>query len=86
MADVDRTLVQHVFDVAQQQWVADVKHHSQSDDLQANLEVPERGTLGHTGRLAGYNGGLTQVFSDNTNKEIRLAALGSAWKTVSFPL
>jgi hypothetical protein len=51
VADDDAALMRQVFDVAERQRVADVKHHCQADDLRAGLEVGEEGALGHLTRL-----------------------------------
>ena len=41
MADLDASLVQQVFDVAQRERIADLHHYRQEDDLRACLEVLE---------------------------------------------
>jgi hypothetical protein len=51
LADIDAALVQQILDVPQGHWKADVHHSSQTDDLRACLEVPERGMFCHLARL-----------------------------------
>jgi hypothetical protein len=51
VADLDASLVQQVFEVAQRQREPDVEHYRQTDDLGAGLEIPEEGTSDHLGRL-----------------------------------
>ena len=43
MADLDASLVQQVFDVAQRERKADLHHYRQANDLRARLEVLEWG-------------------------------------------
>ena len=42
MADIDTALGQEILDVAQRQWVSDVHHHDQTDDLWRAVEISER--------------------------------------------
>ena len=43
VANVDSTLEQQVFDVAQRQWETHVHHHNQADHLRRRIEVTKRG-------------------------------------------
>lgn len=52
VVDLDPSLVEQVLDIAQGQREADVKHHRQTDDLKASLEVAEWGAFGHPARRA----------------------------------
>jgi hypothetical protein len=45
VTDLDTSLVQQVFDVAQRKRVTDTEHHRQANDLRAGFERPERGRL-----------------------------------------
>jgi hypothetical protein len=38
MADVDASLMQQIFDIANRKWESDVQHHCQADDLKARLK------------------------------------------------
>jgi hypothetical protein len=49
VANVDPTLGQKILDVAQRQWVSDVHHHDQTDDLWRSIEISER--VAHAPRL-----------------------------------
>ena len=72
MADVDAALVQQVFDVAERQREPDVHHDRQADDFGRGLEVPERGTLGHPGRLASQVGSLKEFALTGSMPELPL--------------
>lgn len=51
VADLDAAFMQQVLDIAQRQRKTDIRHHHQSNDIRARLEVAERGTLDHRARL-----------------------------------
>ena len=41
MTDIDAALEQDVLDLAQRQWVPDVHHHRETDDLGRTVEIAE---------------------------------------------
>ena len=65
VANVDPTLVQEVFDIAQRQRESDIHHHAKLDDLRRGFKVAER-VLGHFPRLSTRIGHLKSGSSDYT--------------------
>ncbi len=63
VADVDATLEQNVFDLAQRQRIADIHHHGQPDDLGRGLEITEG--IVHHRRLRDLTSRLKPIYSDN---------------------
>ena len=66
IVDLDPSLMQKVFDVAERQWETNVKHHRQADDFGRGLAVAEGAALGHPRTLPGRLDGLNQSSSENT--------------------
>ena len=64
MTDIDATFEQNVFNLAQRQWIADVHHNSEPDDLGRTVEITE-GIL-QSYSLEDLNGWLKTIYSDNT--------------------
>lgn len=64
MADIDPTLMQEVFDIAQRQRASDIHHHAKLDNLGRGFEVPER-VLSHLLRLTAMPGRLKAGSPDN---------------------
>jgi hypothetical protein len=62
MRDVDATLVQQVLDVPQLQWISDVHHHRQVDDLGVRFEVAEDASAAHARKASGSRSGLKLFF------------------------
>ncbi len=89
VADVDAALVQQVFDVAERQREPDVHHHRQADNLRARLEVAERGTFCHRGRVGRSPPRLKPSCSDKACSRyrwpppiLRRSAPQDGWPTV----
>ncbi len=53
-ADLDVPLVQGVLHFARRQFEPDARHHSQVDDLRANLEVEDPAALSYDRTLRGH--------------------------------
>ena len=66
MADIDATFVQKVFDVAKRKRILNIKHHRQTDDLGARLEVAKWRAFCHPAKLSHRAARLKPVFSDKT--------------------
>ena len=52
MCDIDPALVQQVLHIQERQWIPDIHHHCEADDLAAGLEVAENARVAHPVRLA----------------------------------
>ena len=65
VADVDPTLLQEVFDIAQRQRESDIHHHAKLDDLRRGFKAAKR-VLGHFLRLNAWIAHLKSGSADNT--------------------
>ena len=65
VTDVDAALVQEIFDIPQRKEKSNVKHHCQTDDFRAGLEVLEWRALCHPRRLGRCAARLKWVLSDS---------------------
>jgi len=63
VADVDTTLEQQIFDLAQRQRVPDVHHHREADDLRRTVEIAERILHPPKLRIAAFR--LKRISSDS---------------------
>jgi hypothetical protein len=65
VTNLDPTLVQQVFDIAERQREPDVHHHGQADDFGGGLEVAKRAQFAHPRMLRPAGRWLKRVSSDN---------------------
>ena len=62
VANVDAAFEQYVFDLTQRQWIADVQHQREANDLGRTVEITE-GFL-HPKRLRTTRSRIKRIFSD----------------------
>ena len=57
MRDIDAALVEYILYIPQRQWVPDIHHHCETDDLWARLEVAEDARVAHAQKASGTRSG-----------------------------
>ena len=63
VADIDTAFDQHVVDLAQRQWIADVHHHHEAHYLGRTVDITER--IVHHRRLRNLPFRLKTIYADN---------------------
>src|SRR5918994_7774671 len=69
VADIDPAFEQQILDLPQRQWIADVYHHREADDLGRAVEVAEG--IAHSPRLRTALTRLKPICSDNARQAAR---------------
>lgn len=82
MTDIDAAFIQQIFDIANGQREANVRHHRQADDLAARFETAKWIKFGYLQKLQIRPAPLKLVSSDKTS---RSDASASGWFSCQLP-
>jgi len=73
MADFDPALMQKVFHIPERKRIPNIKHHRQTDDLQAGLEIAKWAAFYHPETSGDPPALFNQVLSDSAYNTIQVS-------------